>query len=327
MARIPTLDLFSGIGGFSLALRDHCRTIAYCEIDPVCRDILQNNMLKGELDYAIIQEDVRKFDVSQLLKYKPRGMTFGSPCQDISAAGRGEGVNGVRSTLIFEALKIVKNLPTLEWILMENSSFIITRGLSDIQRVLQSLGFRLESLTLSAADVGAWHLRKRWFGLAWRHNIPSSPKMEKPFRWTVEPVPRIVKYNDRLIGKALRARNERLGNAVVPECVKIAFINLVRRVNNKSLKSGRKHVNLGLQISDGSTRYTKPLWATPCSSPQLWYRNNLSQRNSRVLLVQLLFESHTKTLIRQLMQTPGVVTANPQFVEWLQGFPKDWTAF
>lgn len=54
MTGIPTLDLFSGIGGFSLGLRSVCRTIAYCEQDTTCQQILTKNIAKGLLHRAPI---------------------------------------------------------------------------------------------------------------------------------------------------------------------------------------------------------------------------------------------------------------------------------
>lgn len=74
------LDLFSGIGGFSLALRRCCQTVAYCEIDDHCQAILKERMKHGDLDEAEILPDIRKIE-TMTMRYmrhlKPEGITMG----------------------------------------------------------------------------------------------------------------------------------------------------------------------------------------------------------------------------------------------------------
>lgn len=60
------LDLFSGIGGISLALRDYVRPIAYCEIDPYCQGVLLSRMASGDLDNAPIWDDVKTLNGKDL---------------------------------------------------------------------------------------------------------------------------------------------------------------------------------------------------------------------------------------------------------------------
>lgn len=55
------IDLFSGIGGFSLALSDICSTVSYCEINPTSNLVLQKNMDNGLISKASIQKDIRTF--------------------------------------------------------------------------------------------------------------------------------------------------------------------------------------------------------------------------------------------------------------------------
>ena len=70
-----TLDLFSGIGGFSLGLKKVCKTVAYCEIDPLCVQILKNNIDRGTLPDAPIFNDVKILTASHLHKLQPIMLT------------------------------------------------------------------------------------------------------------------------------------------------------------------------------------------------------------------------------------------------------------
>jgi len=80
------LDLFSGIGGISLALRPWVRTYAYCELDAHAQAVLLSRMQAGAIDYAPIWDDVQTLPIDEL-----RGridlLSGGFPCQDISVAG------------------------------------------------------------------------------------------------------------------------------------------------------------------------------------------------------------------------------------------------
>lgn len=324
--RIPTLDLFSGIGGFSLALNKHCRTIGYCEKDKTCCEILMANMDKKRIDRAIIYPDVCSLGAELIVQEKPIAVTMGFPCPDISAAGLHAGIQGPQSRLFFEAMRIISKLPTVEWVLMENSPFILRRGLDMVEQAFTALGFNLESTIVSASDLGAWHQRKRWFGLAWRRQRPPLLRVKRDFWWTSEPVQRMLAYMNFDDGKRLRLRNERLGNAVVPECVKFAFWILSNRARNTTVNLPPvKSIDLKLVFDDGHQEYRKKRWGTPCFSPTLWYVTRLGDRTSCVLTTQLYYEKGSRALVKRLSKPGYRLTANPNFVEWLQGYPFDWT--
>jgi DNA (cytosine-5)-methyltransferase 1 len=81
------LDLFSGIGGISLALEPWVRTVAYCEQDRYAQGVLLSRMRSGGIDRAPIWDDVRTLNKSILPNID---IIFGGfPCQDISVAGLG----------------------------------------------------------------------------------------------------------------------------------------------------------------------------------------------------------------------------------------------
>jgi site-specific DNA-cytosine methylase len=157
------LDLFSGIGGLSLALQPWVRTIAYCEIDEHCRAVIRNHSRRGALDTAPIFGDVRELCAEHLTE--PVDIVFGGfPCQDISLAGRRAGLDGERSGLYREVVRLVGELrPT--FVFLENVAAIRAHAWRVIQD-LAGLGFDCRWTALSAAEVGAPHRRDRWWLLA-----------------------------------------------------------------------------------------------------------------------------------------------------------------
>lgn len=159
------LDLFSGIGGLSLALKPWVRTVSYCEHDRYAQAVLLSRMQDGSLDVAPIWDDVRTLcrkhlDVSIDIIFG------GFPCQDISVAGRGAGLVGERSGLYTHIERLVEETkPT--FVFLENVPAIRTRGLGRVVWGLSSLGYDCRWTVVSAASVGAPHKRDRWFLLAY----------------------------------------------------------------------------------------------------------------------------------------------------------------
>jgi DNA (cytosine-5)-methyltransferase 1 len=177
------LDLFSGYGGISLALLPWVRPIAYCEREKYCQGVLLSRMAEGLLPRAPIWDDVRTLDGKQF-----RGIVDivygGFPCQDLSVAGRGRGLEGERSGLFFEIMRLAEEIQS-PFIFIENVPGIRTRGLDVVVRELATRGYDCRWDTLSAHDVGAPHLRKRWFLLGYaKHYGRSSPSNGRSARKT-----------------------------------------------------------------------------------------------------------------------------------------------
>jgi len=245
------LDLFTGIGGITIAISDWVRPITYCEIDKYAQSIIISRMLEGRLPHAPIFSDIRKLDGTRL-----RGLVDiiygGFPCQDISIAGLGKGLEGERSGLFFEILRLVKEIRP-SFIFLENVPAIRTRGGERVCKELAEVGYDCRWTTLSAFDVGAPHKRERWFLLAHtksngdRRNTgelfsqdgqikgPQDKYQEENIKpgcsgeannggwWEVEsPVGRMV---DELSHRLDRIKC--LGNAVVPLQVRQAFCELI----------------------------------------------------------------------------------------------------
>jgi DNA (cytosine-5)-methyltransferase 1 len=152
------LDLFSGIGGFSLGLeRAGMRTVAFCEIDPYCRRVLAKHW-----PAIPIYDDVRKLTAERL---RADGIAVdlicgGFPCQDISTAGKGAGLAGGRSGLWFEFARLIGDVrPRV--VIVENVAALLVRGLDRVLADLAALGFDAEWHCIPASAVGAPHRRDR----------------------------------------------------------------------------------------------------------------------------------------------------------------------
>lgn len=160
---IHGLDLFSGIGGITLALGDWVRPVAYCEIDRYAQGVLLSRMADGSLPIAPIWDDITTLRGKDL-----PGIDIiygGFPCQDISIAGTGKGLSGSRSGLFREIMRLVDEIRP-SFIFLENVPAITHRGLGEVTAEITRRGYDCRWTIVSAAEVGAPHLRKRWFLLA-----------------------------------------------------------------------------------------------------------------------------------------------------------------
>jgi len=162
--KLQHLDLFSGIGGFSLALEkaELAETRAFCDIDKFCQKVL-----KKHWEHVPIYSDIKELNYEKL---KADGInkidiiTGGYPCQPFSIAGRKKGEEDPRH-LWPEYFRLVKELrPT--WVIGENVSGHIKQGLDTVLEDLESEGYSTRTFSISASSVGANHKRERVWVLA-----------------------------------------------------------------------------------------------------------------------------------------------------------------
>ncbi len=158
------LDLFSGIGGFSLGLeRAGMRTVAFCEIEPYARRVLAKHW-----PAVPCYDDVRTLTADRL---RSDGISVdvicgGFPCQDISSAGLKVGITGKRSGLWGEYARLVLELRP-RFVIVENVSALLARGLDRVLGDLAAIGYDAEWYCISAANVGAPHSRERVWIIAY----------------------------------------------------------------------------------------------------------------------------------------------------------------
>jgi len=156
------LDLFSGIGGFSLGLeRAGMQTIAFCEVDPVCRQVL-----KKHWPNVPIFEDVKTLTAKDIHDTVDV-VCGGFPCQDISLAGRGAGLAGERSGLWYEYHRLIEEIRP-RYVIIENVAALRSRGLDAVLSSLDALGYDAEWHCIPAAAVGAPHQRDRIWIVAYK---------------------------------------------------------------------------------------------------------------------------------------------------------------
>ena len=167
MSQLTVLDLFSGIGGFSLGLErtGGFKTVAFCEIDPFCRKVVAKHWPGVK-----IYEDVKTLTL-------PRGfsdvVTGGFPCQDISIAGAQAGIDGPRSGLWSELCRIIGEVRP-HYAVVENVSNLLSgpseqRGkwFGRVLGDLAEIGFDAEWHCIPASHVGAPHIRDRVWIIAY----------------------------------------------------------------------------------------------------------------------------------------------------------------
>jgi DNA (cytosine-5)-methyltransferase 1 len=156
---LNVLDLFSGIGGFSLGLeRAGMRTVAFCEIEPYPRAILRQHW-----PAVPCYDDVRTLTAERLVAdgIGPIDVICGGfPCQDISSAGKGNGIDGERSGLWSEYARLVGEIRP-RYVIVENVAALLGRGLDRVLGDLSTLGYDAEWHCIPASAVGAPHQRDR----------------------------------------------------------------------------------------------------------------------------------------------------------------------
>lgn len=162
---LRSIHLFAGAGGGILAdlLLGHTPVCAV-EIEEYPRRVLLQRQLDGILPVFPIWDDVKTFDGTEW-----QGLADvvcgGFPCQDISAAGKGAGIDGERSGLWSEFARIIREVRP-RFVFVENSPMLTSRGLHRVLGDLAEMGFDAEWGVLGADDAGAPHIRKRVWILA-----------------------------------------------------------------------------------------------------------------------------------------------------------------
>ena len=128
-------------------------TFTHDEIEPFCRKILLRRQRDGILPRFPVWDDVRTFD-GRPWRGKVDCICGGFPCQDISAAGKGAGIDGARSGLWSEFARIIGEIRP-QYAFVENSPMLISRRLGRVLGDLSSLGYDTKWLVMGADDVGA----------------------------------------------------------------------------------------------------------------------------------------------------------------------------
>lgn len=152
------LDLFSGIGGFSVGLeRAGMRTVAFCEIDPFCRRVLAKHWPS-----VPCYDDVRTLTADTLWRDGVAAdvIAGGFPCQDISVAGKRAGLEGARSGLWGEYRRLIGEVRP-GYVIVENVPGLLSLGMGTVLGDLSALGYDAVWDCIPASALGAPHRRDR----------------------------------------------------------------------------------------------------------------------------------------------------------------------
>jgi DNA (cytosine-5)-methyltransferase 1 len=232
------LALFAGAGGGILGGKLlGWNTVCAVEWEPYPASVLCARQNDGLLPPFPIWDDVQTFDG------KPwRGIvdvvSGGFPCQDISAAGKGDGLDGARSGMWKQMARIICEVRP-RFVLVENSPMLVSRGLGTVLGDLASMGFDAKWGVLGANAVGASHKRERiwivansigrrlegWHNDSSQQDRPSKNRSTKALVqdqiWPDVSDPRTFGSNDGLSSRVDRLKA--IGNGQVPLCAATAW--------------------------------------------------------------------------------------------------------
>lgn len=198
---MKVLDLFSGIGGFSLGLeRAGMRTVAFCEIEPFARRVLAKHWPK-----VPIYDDVRRLTADALRR---DGIAIdlicgGFPCQDVSIANvRGIGLDGSRSGLWSEYARLIGEFRP-RFVIVENVAELLNRGMGRVLGALAALRYDAEWGVFRGFDFGLPFVGKR----VWIVATPSRQRREGRFEY-IGPLIRQAAASAKRRNETVRARRE-----------------------------------------------------------------------------------------------------------------------
>jgi len=190
----------------------------------------------------------------------------------------------------------------------------------------------------SAEECGAPHRRTRWFALAIRNTSPDALPLIDTNRlrhdWVREPCDRIIPCGTLDERKVTKQRCAALGNSVVPIAVARAW-NTMCRQSYKFTNDSRWPRNVTLALLD-PIQHTSQSFPTPAFCYWNQYRK-FTDRATRVFCNFLYTEQKTYQQLRKLKRIGAlsllpdrfhvdkVATVNPEFVEWMMGYPAGWT--
>ena len=224
------LALFAGAGGGILGGKLlGWRTVCAVEWEPYPASVLCARQNDGLLPPFPIWDDVQTFDG------KPwRGIvdvvSGGFPCQDISAAGKGDGLDGERSSMWFEMARVVGEIRP-QYVFVENSPMLTTRGGVRVIGDLTTLGYDCRWTVMGAADVGAKHQRDRMWIVAHTNNPQRGRELrrfgslqKRTKKWDLHTSfdqPEPLRMVDGVAARVDRLKA--IGNGQVPLCAATAF--------------------------------------------------------------------------------------------------------
>lgn len=293
---LRSFHLFAGAGGGILAdlLLGH-RIVGACEIEEYPRKVLLQRQRDGILPRFPIWDDIRTFD-GRPWRGEVDIVAGGFPCQDISCAGKGEGIEGERSGLWKEVARVVCEIRP-RFVFVENSPQLVGRGLAVVLGDLAKMGYDAPWGVLGADDVGAPHRGSGsglWASPAardWKDSPGMSATGKNPdgsARVRLDQLARQVYYAEEFMtpraGDGRGAGPGTRDNTLIDRVEKMGGCNLPEQIQMMERK----------------------IWPTPVSDDV----------------------GHRKMKYKQggtALSCKAGGQLNPDWVEWLMGWPIGWT--
>lgn len=166
---MPILELCAGYGGLGIAVENLTgdKVTVVAEVHKAACEVMAYRFPDapniGDIRYQSWQHLVGEVDT----------ITAGFPCQDISNAGKREGIKGERSGVWFNVAEAVRVLRP-RYVYLENVGAIRNRGQSAVLSSLHEIGYDAAWTAIRASDIGAPHMRERWFCVATPSNADGS---------------------------------------------------------------------------------------------------------------------------------------------------------
>lgn len=315
-----TLHLFAGIGGGIVAdmMMGH-KPVGAVELDPFCRRVLRQRQADGWLPEFPIFNDVKEF-IGDEIKKRVDCISGGFPCQSFSIAGNGKGFDDPRGQLFFDLIRIIDRIRP-PFVFLENSPAIISRGMGTVLGEISKIGYHAAWLCLSAADCGAWHIRKRWWCLCWRDGADTDRLRKqqsqgnfKESRGRVGDIRQeISDSQSRRMWATPTASDATRGGRITPNMDSMSLVQQMNTPEFWPTPTVQDAKNNGSPSQ--YERNTVPLnaavmqrqqWPTPSASEHKYRLQGDSQQS-------------------KCINAPMNGKLNPDWVEWLMGFPTGWT--
>lgn len=280
------VSLFAGIGGFDLAMqRAGIEVKAAVEIDAKCRQVLGRRFPESSL-FGDIQE-VTGADLRASGFAGASGViTGGFPCQDLSVAGRRAGLEGARSGLFWEIVRLLDETQS-KWFVLENVPGLLNsqrgRDMGIVVGTLAELGYGVAWRVLDAQHFGVPQRRRRVFIVGCAGDPASGPEV--------------------LFEPERSAGNDRPGKQA--RQVHASVTGTRTEVSDRPVRDETwvKTIRSGARAEDGSL--PAEVWAASATAPTLNAFDNNSESRATILA--------------------GTRRITPRECERLQGFPDDWT--
>ena len=305
---LNVLDIFSGIGGFSIGLEAaSMQTVAFCEINPFCQKILKKHWPSVPIFSDITT--IHKEDLKALPRIDV--IAGGFPCQDISVAGKQKGIEAKRSGLWKEFARLINDIRP-KYAIIENVANLRSTGLISVLQDLWEIGYNAEWHCIPASAFGAPHRRDRI--------------------WIIAHPACLCKVG-LSIGKEKTESTpgDSCKNATDPDCKRCEHraYNKQRRCLpcNKNRKYPQTQQEWDIRKS-GASQICKVF---PDTDQQGLQRCGGFKEISQICTQEQIGMYYCSRGVKQWEQEPLEVPRlkderlNPDWVEWLMGYPISWT--